>query len=37
MFAHAPELAGQPDPVFVQLDRLLDDDELYHSDTATPH
>src|SRR5262245_35448388 len=29
VFARVPELAGQTDPVLVQLDRLLDDDQLY--------
>lgn len=29
VFARVPELADQTDPVLVQLDRLLDDDELY--------
>ena len=29
VFARVPELAGQTDPVLVQLDRLLDDDDLY--------
>ena len=29
VFARVPELAGQTDPVLVQLDRLLDDDELF--------
>ncbi len=28
VFARVPELAGQTDPVLVQLDRLLEDDEL---------
>ncbi len=35
VFARVPELAGQTDPVLVELDRLLDDDQLYqqvHSD-----
>jgi transposase, IS5 family len=27
--ARGPELAGQTDTVLVQLDRLLDDDQLY--------
>src|SRR5260370_33434753 len=29
VFARVPELAAQTDPVLVQLDRLLDDDDLY--------
>ena len=29
VFARVPELANQTDPVLVQLDRLLDDDQLY--------
>ncbi len=29
VFARVPELADQTDPVLVQLDRLLDDDQLY--------
>ncbi|HZC76323.1 MAG TPA: ISNCY family transposase, partial [Ktedonobacterales bacterium] len=29
VFARVPELAGQTDPVLVQLDRLLEDDDLY--------
>lgn len=29
VFARVPELAGQTDPVLQQLDRLLEDDELY--------
>ncbi len=29
VFARVPELAADTDPVLVQLDRLLDDDELY--------
>ena len=29
VFARVPELAEQTDPVLVQLDRLLDDDQLY--------
>jgi IS5 family transposase len=29
VFARVPELAGQTDPVLVELDRLLDDDQLY--------
>jgi IS5 family transposase len=29
VFARVPELADQTDPVLLQLDRLLDDDELY--------
>src|SRR5688572_28438008 len=29
VFARVPELAEQSDPVLRQLDRLLDDDELY--------
>jgi IS5 family transposase len=29
VFARVPELAGQTDPVLVQLDHLLDDDQLY--------
>ena len=29
VFARVPELASQTDPVLVQLDRLLDDDDLY--------
>jgi hypothetical protein len=29
VFARVPKLADQMDPVLVQLDRLLDDDELY--------
>jgi IS5 family transposase len=29
VFARVPELANQTDPVLVQLDRLLDDDDLY--------
>ncbi len=29
VFARVPELADQTDPVLVQLDRLLDDDDLY--------
>lgn len=29
VFARVPELAGQTDPVLVQLDRLLDDDWLF--------
>lgn len=29
VFARVPELADQIDPVLVQLDRLLDDDQLY--------
>lgn len=29
VFARVPELAGQTDPVLVQLDRLLDDDLLF--------
>jgi IS5 family transposase len=29
VFARVPELASQTDPVLVQLDRLLDDDNLY--------
>ena len=29
VFARVPELAAQTDPVLVQLDRLLDDDQLY--------
>ena len=29
VFARVPDLAGQTDPVLVQLDRLLDDDTLY--------
>jgi hypothetical protein len=29
VFARVPELADQTDPVFVQLDHLLDDDDLY--------
>jgi transposase, IS5 family len=28
VFARVPELADQTDPVLVQLDRLLDDDQL---------
>jgi transposase, IS5 family len=37
VFARVPELAGQTDPVLAQLDRLLDDDQLYqqvHGDLA---
>jgi IS5 family transposase len=37
VFARVPELAGQTDPVLVQLDHLLDDDQLYqqvHGDLA---
>ena len=37
VFARVPELAEQTDPVLVQLDRLLDDDQLYgqvHHDLA---
>jgi len=37
VFARVPELAEQTDPVLVQLDRLLDDDQLYaqvHTDLA---
>ena len=37
VFARVPELADQTDPVLVQLDRLLDDDQLYqqvHGDLA---
>src|SRR5260221_10272592 len=30
VFARVPELADQMDPVLVQLDRLLDDDQLFH-------
>jgi transposase, IS5 family len=30
VFARVPELAEQTDPVLRQLDRLLDDDQLYH-------
>lgn len=30
VFARVPELANQTDPVLLQLDRLLDDDGLYH-------
>jgi transposase, IS5 family len=29
VFARVPELAGQTDPVLVELDRLVDDDQLY--------
>ncbi len=29
VFARVPELAGQTDPVLAQLDRMLDDDQLY--------
>ena len=29
VFARVPEVAAQTDPVLKQLDRLLDDDELY--------
>src|SRR5215469_6891099 len=29
VFARVPELADQTDPVLVQLDHLLDDDQLY--------
>lgn len=29
VFARVPELADQTDPILVQLDRLLDDDQLY--------
>jgi len=29
VFARVPELADQMDPVLVQLDRLLDDDQLH--------
>jgi IS5 family transposase len=29
VFARVPELAAQTDPVLIQLDRLLDDDQLY--------
>jgi IS5 family transposase len=28
VFARVPELADQSDPVLVQLDRLLDDDQV---------
>jgi IS5 family transposase len=37
VFARVPELADQTDPMLVQLDRLLDDDQLYaqvHADLA---
>jgi hypothetical protein len=30
VFAHVLELDGQTDPVLWQLDRLLEDEELYH-------
>lgn len=29
VFARVPELADQTDPVLIELDRLLDDDQLY--------
>ena len=29
VFARVPEVAGQSDPVLLELDRLLDDDQLY--------
>src|SRR5262245_48198458 len=31
VFARVPELAEQTDPVLVQLDRLLEDDQLYNA------
>jgi IS5 family transposase len=37
VFARVPELAEQTDPILVQIDRLLEDDELYqqvHADLA---
>lgn len=42
VFARVPELAEQTDPILVQIDRLLEDDQLYqqvHTDLAqrSPH
>lgn len=31
VFVRVPELAGQTDPVLLQLDRLLDDDALFQA------
>ena len=31
VFARVPEVAAQTDPVLKQLDRLLDDDQLYRA------
>ena len=37
VFARVPELAEQTDPILVQIDRLLEDDQVYqqvHADLA---